>query len=279
MVTKTYDYDAFGNEAEPSDADTNPFRYCGEYYDTETGTYYLRARYYDPAVGRFTAEDTHWNTANMIYGDNPQKINEREDALGLKRYSYAPQISAVIQSGNLYVYCMGNPVYYADDSGKSVVAIGISVAVATCIADGLITGTIYKFQGKKFGAGFINGFISSFGTELGAAVGLYIGSASGLVVGAAIGSVIGAALGSVAEDLIYNHDKSIEEIVASAAEAAVSGLIASLAGSFIEYAVQIANEAQSAAELLMKYDEKFGKTIEMFFEKMLLLLGAYQDEK
>ena len=55
MVTKTYDYDAFGNEAEPSSTDTNPFRYCGEYFDTETGTYYLRARYYDPAVGRFTA--------------------------------------------------------------------------------------------------------------------------------------------------------------------------------------------------------------------------------
>ena len=59
-------------------------RYCGEYFDNETGTYYLRARYYDPAIGRFTQQDTHWNTANSIYGDNPQKINEREDKLGLK---------------------------------------------------------------------------------------------------------------------------------------------------------------------------------------------------
>ena len=53
----------------------------------------------------------------MVYGDNPQKINEREDVLGLKRYSYAPQISAVIQSGNLYAYCGGNPVFYIDYSG------------------------------------------------------------------------------------------------------------------------------------------------------------------
>ena len=54
----------------------------------------------------------------MIYGDNPQKINEREDKLGLKTYSYAPQISAVVQSGNMYVYAVGNPVMYADPSGE-----------------------------------------------------------------------------------------------------------------------------------------------------------------
>lgn len=51
--------DAFGNEVNPSNEDSNPFRYCGEYYDVETGTYYLRARYYDPRIGRFLSEDTH----------------------------------------------------------------------------------------------------------------------------------------------------------------------------------------------------------------------------
>ena len=117
-VTKAYDYDAFGNEKNPDDADTNPFRYCGEYYDTETGLYYLRARYYDPTVGRFTQEDTHWNTANMIYGDNPQKIHEREDALGLKTYSYAPQILSILQAGNLYVYGVNNPVRFVDPTGN-----------------------------------------------------------------------------------------------------------------------------------------------------------------
>ena len=119
VVTRAYDYDAFGNEKNPSSTDTNPFRYCGEYYDAKTGLYYLRARYYDPTVGRFTQEDTHWNTANMIYGDTPQKINEREDALGLKTYSYAPQISAVMQSGNLYVYATSNPLKYHDPSGAA----------------------------------------------------------------------------------------------------------------------------------------------------------------
>ena len=57
--TKTYDYDAFGNEKDRVGADPNPFRYCGEYFDVESGAYYLRARYYDPSIGRFTQEDTH----------------------------------------------------------------------------------------------------------------------------------------------------------------------------------------------------------------------------
>ncbi|MBQ1554791.1 MAG: hypothetical protein IIZ68_04970 [Clostridia bacterium] len=39
-------------------ADPNPFRYCGEYFDVESGAYYLRARYYGPSIGRFTQEDT-----------------------------------------------------------------------------------------------------------------------------------------------------------------------------------------------------------------------------
>lgn len=46
-VTKTYKYDAFGVEYTPDANNTNYFRYCGQYFDTESGTYYLRARYYD----------------------------------------------------------------------------------------------------------------------------------------------------------------------------------------------------------------------------------------
>ncbi len=100
-VVADYTYDAFGNQTEAS-GDTNPFRYSGEYYDAETGLIYLRARYYDSGVGGFTSEDTHWNVGNMIYGDNNTGI---------------PSIAAILQSGNLYLYCMGNPVMYLDPSG------------------------------------------------------------------------------------------------------------------------------------------------------------------
>ena len=38
-LKKSYDYDAFGNEENPSSSDTNPFRYCGEYFDKNTRAY------------------------------------------------------------------------------------------------------------------------------------------------------------------------------------------------------------------------------------------------
>ena len=80
-VTQTYTYDAFGNQLSQSNNDTNPFRYCGEYFDTESNQIYLRNRYYDTATGRFITEDP-------------------------------------IRDGvNWYGYCGGNPVLFADPFG------------------------------------------------------------------------------------------------------------------------------------------------------------------
>ena len=56
-VLKSYEYDAFGVELNEDAGDANPFRYCGAYYDKETGLYYLVNRYYDPTLGRFTQRD------------------------------------------------------------------------------------------------------------------------------------------------------------------------------------------------------------------------------
>ena len=81
-IVKTYSYDAFGVEQNPSDSDANPFRYCGEYYDSEIEQIYLRARYYDPSLGRFTQSDP-----------------------------------AMANGMNWYVYCGNNPIAFADPSG------------------------------------------------------------------------------------------------------------------------------------------------------------------
>ena len=142
-VTKSYNYDAFGNERNPSAADPNPFRYCGEYWDNETGTYYLRARYYAPDIGRFTQQDTHWNTANMIYGDNPHKINEREDGLGLTMYTHVPQITAVMQNGNRYVYAINNPMTYVDPSGQIILIDDLAFAAGVVVIAGSLIALIY----------------------------------------------------------------------------------------------------------------------------------------
>ena len=87
-VTKTYEYDSFGNEVKPEKKDENPYRYCGEYYDKETEEVYLRARYYEPSVGRFITRDTY--------------TGESDEPLSL----------------HLYTYCYNNPVDYLDDSGN-----------------------------------------------------------------------------------------------------------------------------------------------------------------
>ena len=86
-VTKTYEYDSFGNEVKPEKKDENPYRYCGEYYDKETEEVYLRARYYEPGVGRFITRDTYTGE-----GDEPLSLH-------------------------LYTYCENDGVNMVDPSG------------------------------------------------------------------------------------------------------------------------------------------------------------------
>ena len=80
-TVRTYDYDMFGKQVTSSGTAENPYRYCGEYIDGETGFIYLRNRYYDPRIGRFMSED-------------PAK-----------------------SGSNWYVYCENNPVKFVDPWG------------------------------------------------------------------------------------------------------------------------------------------------------------------
>jgi len=56
-VANTYTYDSFGNTTNSTGTLSNPFRYAGREFDTETGIYENRFRYYDQSVGRFISED------------------------------------------------------------------------------------------------------------------------------------------------------------------------------------------------------------------------------
>lgn len=89
-ITKTYAYDAFGNEVNPDKKDDNPFRYCGEYYDKETESIYLRARYYQPELGRFLTRDTY--------------TGEDNEPLSLHLYTYCGNdgVNNVDPSGHKY---------------------------------------------------------------------------------------------------------------------------------------------------------------------------------
>ena len=150
-VVKTYDYDAYGNELSRDLSDENPFRYCGEYYDTETGLIYLRARYYDPSVGRFTSLD-------------PIK-----DGL------------------NWYAYCNCNPVMLVDSNGlwpslsqiltaAAIVltaAVLVTAVVATAGAAGAAIGLA---AGIATGSTAIIGSVSTAATIAGYCVAGYVGA-------------------------------------------------------------------------------------------------------
>ena len=81
----SYDYSAFGNQLTSTNED-NPFRYCGEYYDNESGNIYLRNRYYNAPTGRFISEDPIKDGLNWYSycGGNPVMF---VDPFGLKYYN------------------------------------------------------------------------------------------------------------------------------------------------------------------------------------------------
>ena len=88
-VYATYTYDAWDNILSQSGsmASTNPLRYRGYYYDSETGFYYLQSRYYDPATRRFINADSYASTGQGFLGYN------------------------------MFAYCGNNPVRRSDPTG------------------------------------------------------------------------------------------------------------------------------------------------------------------
>ena len=117
-VLRSYGYDAFGVEKAPEKLDSNPFRYCSEYFDSETETIYLRARYYAPRTGRFGTEDP------------------------------------IRAGGNWYSYCGNNPIAFVDPLGLEEVTLEGTDAYVALLNKALqdYEGNWYKgLPGKYFG--------------------------------------------------------------------------------------------------------------------------------
>jgi RHS repeat-associated protein len=94
VVVHIYWYDAFGNELNEDSRNTNPFRFASMYWDSHTGTYMTPNRHFNPRTGRWTQPDPFWGIHNMQSGSN-----------------------AIMQSANLYVFTMHNPVRWVDPTG------------------------------------------------------------------------------------------------------------------------------------------------------------------
>ena len=92
-----YTYDAWGKVLTTTGSlastigASNPYRYRGYWYDTETGLYYLQSRYYDPTTGRFINADILVSTEQGILGCN------------------------------MFAYCENNPANYKDPNGSKMV--------------------------------------------------------------------------------------------------------------------------------------------------------------
>ncbi|MCR5736688.1 MAG: DNRLRE domain-containing protein [Eubacterium sp.] len=98
----SYTYDAWGNitsntyvEGNEIPYELNHIGYRGYYRDQETGFYYLQSRYYDAKVSRFI------NADDIEYLGSDEKIYKN----------------------NIYLYCEGNPIKYADKTGNSVIGV------------------------------------------------------------------------------------------------------------------------------------------------------------
>jgi len=90
--------------------------YTGHGYDRVLGKYFAQYRMYDAENKRFLAKDPYWNPGNMIYGDNPGAHP-------------LPDLDAIMQSGNGYVYCLNDPVNNTDPLGLEKLYInGVAVA-------------------------------------------------------------------------------------------------------------------------------------------------------
>ncbi len=93
-VVVQYAYDAWGKPIGKTGSmattlgAVQPFRYRGYVFDQETGLYYLRSRYYTPVWNRFISSDNVIGSFKTL-GDK-----------------------------NIYSYCNGNPVRFADTNGK-----------------------------------------------------------------------------------------------------------------------------------------------------------------
>lgn len=99
---------------------SNPLRYRGYYYESETGFYYLQSRYYDPVTLRFVNADAYISTGQGIL------------------------------ETNMYAYCLNNPVNMIDSTGEIAVTTLILIGSITfgLLASGYTAYTSYKYTGK-----------------------------------------------------------------------------------------------------------------------------------
>ena len=143
-ITDGYAYDAYGMLLGSLGNTVNPYRYRGEQYDSDLGSYYLRARYYQPGTGRFM-------TTDPVEG-----------------------VPTTPMSFHRYMYGNGNPVSMIDPSGEmsmnEAIITGGIVGNLSLMAVGSLTGPgrqAYSWVAEKvFPDAFVVGAAGIFSVNL-----------------------------------------------------------------------------------------------------------------
>ncbi len=168
-VVAKFGYSPSGSLVSSTGSVSSPLLYGGQYFDSESGLYYLRARYYDPSTSQFTTEDPDLRITGQPYeyaGDNPLNLN---DPLGLFDLNPLSHWRGIVQIG---------------------AAVGVLTVTAVCVAAtfgvcspiivpaaGLIGGLVsYQADSGKHTVGgyIVNGTIGGLSAPLGNGAGFAV---------------------------------------------------------------------------------------------------------
>ncbi len=103
-ILSTNSYNPFGSKRASSGVVTIPYRYTGQYEDSETDLYYYKARYYDPVLSRFITAD-------------PLFLEEMD------------QRGKTVLDLNLYAYVKSSPMVMVDPSGCAIEYANLKSAI------------------------------------------------------------------------------------------------------------------------------------------------------
>jgi RHS repeat-associated protein len=139
----TYTYDPYGGLASSTGSITNPFRYTGQYLDTESGFYYLRARYYDPTTGQLLTLDPLVASTRQPYLYAEDTPTNRTDPTGLFGWGICAEYRAeyggagAVQGANAFSGTTGNACVYELVPTTGPSSINITTGGGSCVNPGI----------------------------------------------------------------------------------------------------------------------------------------------
>jgi len=122
LVKGYYTYDPFGKLITGAyiDGVSNPFKFTGQWYDSQIGWYYLRERMYDPALMRLTGRDPVFDrlkgplTLHRYLYCNNDPVN-RVDLNGRFAWNIFGALSAGTAVHSAAIYTVATGVWYDND--------------------------------------------------------------------------------------------------------------------------------------------------------------------